>query len=1045
MEDIRIDEQFRSILDNLVEGVQILDFDWKYIYVNDALVGYSSYSREELLGHTIMDKYPGIEQTTVFKSLEKCMNERTFEKVESEFTFPDGSVSYFDLSIQPVKEGIFIHSVNRTLQRKATYKLEKVNRLYAFTSAINQSIVHINDAQKLLENACNIAIEIGGFKMAWVDLIDSKSGKLQRHSQLSIDAAKNTKNITTPTNDPLVKIVFNTGNYALSNNIENDPIMESRKDELIAEGIHAKIELPIKENGKVIGAFGLYASQKNFFDEEEIVLLQEAVGDISFALEVFEKNRRHQETEALLLANEIRFRALIEKSVDMKTLATADGKLIYASPSVTKVLGYTLEAFIHRPVNDFIHPEDLGKFQKDRNLLIQNKLGSINFEIRCKHKDGHWLWCEGTLTNMLHVAGVEAIVSNFTDVSIKKIAEERKAFDAKNTEALINNTHDLIWSVDKNFCLISANRSFNAIMEQLRGKPILQGEKLLEGNNSAEDKLYKAFYSRALKGETFSETSVLLLPEKRWSEISFFPIRNGDEIIGTACHSRDITAFKNLEIDLQKKLQEISDYKYALDESSIVAITDQKGVIRHVNDNFCTISKYSREELIGQDHRIINSGYHSKEFIKKIWTTIANGKIWKGELKNKAKDGTYYWVDTTIVPFLDDNQKPYQYIAIRSDITQRKAVQDQLRKSEEFSREVLNSLSAHIAVIDAIGDIVTVNDAWKNFGIENGMKSFNRSGDENNYFKVCEKSLAEGDTSAGEILFGLKEVLAKRLQNYYYEYACHAPHEERWFAMTTRPFQGEESMLVIAHNDISQRKLAEEKLVHKNKELEKINFELDRFVYSVSHDLRSPLSAILGLLSFIEDESHEPDTLAHAKMIRTRIFRLDEFIKNILNYSRNNRIEADITYIDVESILNETIEALCNAKDADTIKFELQVAGKEHFYSDKQSFITIVENLISNAIKFHDKEKEHQQISIQASINATELALTISDNGVGIAKEHHDRIFDMFFRLSGKVSGSGIGLYIVKEIIGKLMGSIKVDSQIGEGTVFTITLKNFKP
>ena len=130
--------------------------------------------------------------------------------------------------------------------------------------------------------------------------------------------------------------------------------------------------------------------------------------------------------------------------------------------------------------------------------------------------------------------------------------------------------------------------------------------------------------------------------------------------------------------EIESVSRDIADYKYALDESSIVAVTDAQGVILHANDNFCRIARYTRDELIGQDHRIISSGYHPKSYIRGLWSTISRGNIWKGELKNKAKDGTVYWVDTTIVPFMDETGRPSKYLAIRSDITERKLAEEKI-------------------------------------------------------------------------------------------------------------------------------------------------------------------------------------------------------------------------------------------------------------------------------------------------------------------------------------------------------------------------------
>jgi len=387
---------------------------------------------------------------------------------------------------------------------------------------------------------------------------------------------------------------------------------------------------------------------------------------------------------------------IIESENDLKTIFenTLEGFLLMDINGTVKALNknaaqYGLfaaknEIQVGYNIFDFIETERKPIFKGMVSKVLEGK--EFEYERSFTLANGNVKWIEFSVIPVRENEKITGICINGSDITEKKKIEHEREFDRSNLNALINNTNDLIWSVDKNFRLITFNKSFGTKTKRASGKPIYKGSHMLRILSDKERSTrFKEYYERAFKGESFIEVEH---DGDTWSEISFYPIRDQLDVIGTACFSRDITTRKKADAALSAVLKELSDYKIALDESSVVSITDHKGIITYVNSNFCKISKYSSGELLGKNHRIVNSSFHDKAFIKKLWTTILAGKIWRNEVRNKAKDGEIYWVDATIVPFLNDKGKPIQYVAINKDITEKKLIEQELinQKVQEQKR-----------------------------------------------------------------------------------------------------------------------------------------------------------------------------------------------------------------------------------------------------------------------------------------------------------------------------------------------------------------------
>lgn len=229
----------------------------------------------------------------------------------------------------------------------------------------------------------------------------------------------------------------------------------------------------------------------------------------------------------------------------------------------------------------------------------------------------------------------------------------------------------------------------------------------------------------------------------------------------------------------------------------------------------------------------------------------------------------------------------------------------------------------------------------------------------------------------------------------------------------------------------------------RNRELKKVNSELDKFVYSASHDLRAPLASVLGLVAIARlDDGSERNN--HLNLIEKSIQKLDGFISDIIDFSRNARLEIIKEEINFEKLIHDVMDDLKYLDDSSKILRMVNITGQGSFYTDPRRLKIILSNLISNAFKYHTPKKENPFIEVRVDRSPRQVVIQVIDNGLGIGEQHLDNIFKMFYRGHETTKGSGLGLYIVKETVEKIEGTIQVSSTPGEGSTFTITLPSLK-
>ncbi len=497
--------------------------------------------------------------------------------------------------------------------------------------------------------------------------------------------------------------------------------------------------------------------------------------------------------------------------------------------------------------------------------------------------------------------------------------------------------------------------------------------------------------------------------------------------------------------------RELLFQKAALDQACIYTETDAEGRITYANDAFCALNGYTRGEILGNTHRMFNSGVHGGEFWAQMYRDLGDHGVWKGIVCNRTKSGDLYWTHTTNVAFKDEHGRLVRYASIRTNITEQIRAQEAQAELERFARATVDALASHVAILDEQGRIIAVNEAWRAFAARNGGGHI---GIGDNYLQACERAKSSCD-GAGLVTEGILGVIRGERTHFAMEYPCHSPTERRWFIMRVTRFPGDgPTRVVVSHENITETRLVNEQLKAQTVELSKARESAEsasraksEFLAMMSHEIRTPLNGVVGALELLEVSGMTAEQGRYASVARASAMSLLTIINDILDFSKIEAGKLELTLRECSPVgVFENVMEIMSIRAAEK-GLELVCAPSHDLPArisvDEDRLRQILINLVGNAVKFTARGSVTLRATSVPDPNhpgAHRFRVSIVDTGIGIPADRMDQLFKPFSQTDASMArqygGTGLGLAICRRLAEAMGGSIGVTSEPGKGSTF---------